>query len=69
MLARDIDKFAFREGSDHWPLHEAGIPAVTVFSANYRAMNGPLDTVDKVDVGTLRNVAHAVYRMVRRLAE
>ncbi|MHC4957359.1 MAG: M28 family peptidase [Planctomycetota bacterium] len=67
-LGRDIDKFAFREGSDHWPLHKAGAPAVTVYSASYSTMNTPLDTVDTVDVGALRGTARAVYRTVRTLA-
>jgi len=65
---RDIDRFAFREGSDHWPLHRIGVPAVTVFSADYRAMNTAGDTVDRVDVGQLRRVALAVLQMARELA-
>ncbi|MFQ5634459.1 MAG: M28 family metallopeptidase [Gammaproteobacteria bacterium] len=67
-LGRDIDRFAYPEGSDHWPLHRAGIPAVSVFSADYRAMNTPRDTLDKVDVAHLRKLARVVYRMVRELA-
>jgi len=67
-LGRDIDEFAYREGSDHWPLHEKDIPAVTVYCANYRTMNGLEDTLDKVDVGTVRKVAHTVYRFVLDLA-
>jgi Zn-dependent M28 family amino/carboxypeptidase len=68
-LGRDIDRFAFPRGSDHWPLHEAGIPAITLFGTDYRAMNGPADTLDKVDVGMLRMVARAVYRSIRELAK
>jgi len=68
-VGRDIDKFAFPRGSDHWPLHEAGIPAITLFGTDYRGMNGPLDTLDKVDVGMLRKVARAVYRSVRELTK
>ena len=68
-LQRDIDKFAFEKGSDHWPLHKAGIPAVTVWSADYREMNTPQDTLDKVDIATVREIAHSVYRMVRDLAK
>jgi len=68
-LGRDIDKFAYRLGSDHWPLHEAGVPAITLFGTDYRAMNTLADTRDKVDVGMLRDVAKAVYRTVRELAK
>jgi len=68
-VGRDIDKFAFPRGSDHWPLHEAGIPAVTLFGTDYRGMNGPLDTLDKVDVGMLRKTARAVYRSIRELTK
>ena len=60
-----IDRFAFEHGSDHWPLHQAGIPAVTVFSADYRAMNTAGDTLPRVDVGHLRELGKVVYRMVR----
>jgi hypothetical protein len=68
-LGRDIDKFAYPYGSDHWPLHEAGVPAVTLYGTDYRAMNSARDTLDKVDVSMLRRVARAVYRTVRELAE
>ncbi len=67
-LGKDIDRFAYRHGSDHWSLHRIGVPAVTVYSANYRAMNTPLDTIELVDVGTLREIANAVYKTVRKLA-
>ena len=67
-LGRDIDKFAYREGSDHWPLHQAGIPAVTVYCADYRAMNTLLDSSELVDMELVRETARLVYRMVRELA-
>ena len=65
---KDIDRFAFEHGSDHWPLHQAGIAAVTVFSADYRAMNTLDDRLARVDVAHLRELAKVVYRMVRGLA-
>jgi len=67
-LGRDIDRFAFKEGSDHWPLHEAGIPAVSIFAADYRAMNTLRDKTERVDMATLRRIANTVYRTVRDLA-
>ncbi|MEM8885577.1 MAG: M28 family peptidase [Planctomycetota bacterium] len=68
-VGRDIDKFAYRLGSDHWPFHEAGVPAISIFGTNYRTMNTPADTLDRVDVGMLREVARVVYRSVRELAK
>ncbi len=68
VLGKDIDAYAFRQGSDHWPLHESGIPAVTVYNAHYRTMNTARDTLERIDVGNVRRVASAVYRTVRRLA-
>lgn len=68
-LGKEIDRFAFEEGSDHWPLHRAGIPAVTVFSCDYRSMNTLRDTLDRVEIAEVRRIAQAVYRMVRGLAE
>jgi hypothetical protein len=68
VLGPNVDESAYAGSSDHWPLHLAGIPAVTIFSADPRAMDGPLDTVDLVDVDTMRRVARVVYRMVRDLA-
>ena len=67
-IGRDIDKFAFPFGSDHWPLHERGIPAVSIWSANYRSMNTAADTLDRVDIGTLRKLVNIAHRMVLDLA-
>ncbi|MHC4548978.1 MAG: M28 family peptidase [Planctomycetota bacterium] len=69
VLGRDRDRFAPAGSSfDHWPLHQVGVPAVTLFSAHRGAVRGPLDTVDLVDVEMMRRVAKVVYRMVRDLA-
>lgn len=67
-LARDIDRFAFERGSDHWPLHSIGVPAVTVFNADYRAMNTARDTVAAIDAELQRATARAVLALVRDLA-
>ena len=68
-LGRDIDRFAYARGSDHWPLHEVGVPAVTLYGTNYRAMNTAGDTLARVDVGMLERVARALYRSVRQAAK
>jgi len=67
-LGRDIDKYAHAHGSDHWPLFKAGVPAVSVFSADYRAMNSLRDNRAHVDIGVLRETVAVVYRMVKELA-
>jgi aminopeptidase N len=58
-VGRDIDKFAFAWGSDHYSFHRAGIPAVDFFSAEYRIMHTPSDTADTVDPGKTVRVARA----------
>jgi len=67
-LGRDIDRFAFERGSDHWPLHRIGVPAVTVFSADYRAMNTSRDTIAAIDAELVRATARAALAFVRSLA-
>jgi hypothetical protein len=57
---KDIDRFAFREGSDHWPFHAAGIPAIDLWSSDYRIMNTAADTPEKVDPAKLERLARAV---------
>ncbi len=56
---RDIDKFAFAWGSDHYSFHRAGIPAVDFFSAEYRTMHTPADTPDTVDPAKVGRIARA----------
>ncbi len=66
-LGRDIDKFAYPLGSDHWPLHQIGVPAVSVFAADYRAMNTSADALGKIDIPTWRRITQVVARTVRHL--
>jgi aminopeptidase N len=66
-VGRDIDAFAFREGSDHWPFHQAGVPAVTFWASDYGVMNEPTDDPQAVDpVGVVR-VARSVRALLLRL--
>ena len=55
----DIDRFAFAHGSDHYALHEAGIPAIDLFSAEYRLMHTPGDVLATVDGRKLASLARA----------
>jgi len=56
---RDIDKFAFAWGSDHYSFHRAGVPSVDLFSAEYRIMDTTADTPDTVDPGKVVRIARA----------
>ncbi|MHC4471937.1 MAG: M20/M25/M40 family metallo-hydrolase [Planctomycetota bacterium] len=67
-IGKDIDRFAFRHGSDHWPFHEAGVPAIDLFSGAYRRMNTKADTVDLVDARKVARIARATARLVLDLA-
>jgi hypothetical protein len=67
-VGRDIDAFAYDEGSDHWPFHEAGIPAITLYASDYATMDTPADTPDKVDPVGVARLAKALRRLVVRLA-
>jgi Zn-dependent M28 family amino/carboxypeptidase len=65
---RDIDRFAFAWGSDHYALHAAGIPAIDLFSAEYRTMHTPEDTTDTVDPDKLVRLARAAAALALSLS-
>jgi hypothetical protein len=56
---RDIDNRAFAWGSDHYSFHRAGIPAVDLFSAEYRTMHTPADSPETVDPAKVARIARA----------
>jgi Tol biopolymer transport system component len=58
-IGKDIDRFAFRMGSDHWSFHEAGVPSIDLFSGVYRRMNTAEDRPDLVDPAKVARVASA----------
>ena len=62
-VGRDIDKFAFRMGSDHWSFHLAGVPSIDLFSGQYRRMNTTDDAAGLVDAGKVARVASALALM------
>jgi hypothetical protein len=65
---RNIDPFAYERGSDHFPFHERGIPALDFFAGHYRRMNSERDTVDQVDPHHLHRMAQLAYLAILRLA-
>jgi hypothetical protein len=63
----DIDRYAYAHGSDHWPFHEAGIPAITVWASDYAVMNTADDVPEKVEPEGVAKIAEAVARLVLEL--
>ena len=54
-----IDRFAFAWGSDHYAFHRAGIPAVDLFSMEYRMMHTAEDVPERVSGEKVAAVARA----------
>lgn len=59
---RDIDRHAFKEGSDHYSFHEAGIPCIDIFSSDYRMLDRPGDEPSKIDLQKIRDIGRLLYR-------
>ncbi len=56
--------FTFRHGSDHWPLHEAGVPSILVTCSRFPGGDTPDDTADLCSPAKLRQVAEGVLAAV-----
>ncbi len=59
-IGRDIDRFAFAHGSDHWPFHEAGVPAVSLWASDYAIMNRPDDRPEDVEAAGIVRLGAAL---------
>lgn len=57
---REIDRYAFAHGSDHWSFHERGIPAVDLWSGDYGVMHSARDTAEGVDAAKAARVGRAL---------
>lgn len=66
-VGRDIDKYAYAQGSDHWPFHETGVPAITYWASDYAVMNTDADNPDKVDPVGVSRLSVAVRALLARL--
>ncbi len=64
-LGKDIDAFAYDHGSDHWPFHLEGIPAVTLWATDYAVMNAAGDTPEKVEPAGVARLAASLVRLLR----
>lgn len=56
--------FTFRHGSDHWPLHEAGIPSILVTCSSFPERDTPDDRADLCSPAKARRVAEGVLAAV-----
>ena len=58
---RDIDRFAFAFGSDHYPFHQMGIPSLNYFASDYRTLHTFQDQPEAVDFEKLTDVTKLIY--------
>ena len=67
-LGRDIDAYAFDYGSDYYPFHLAGVPAIGFFAANYRALHRSADNIEALDPAALERASRLAAMTVWALA-
>ena len=65
-MGKDIDRFAFPHGSDHWPFHEAGIPSISLWASDYKIMNTAADTPGHVEPEGIAKIVDALLRVLVR---
>ncbi len=63
----NIDKYAFEYGSDHYPFHLKGVPAIDIFSTNYRELHKITDVWPRVDGEKVAKIANVVYKSMFEL--
>ncbi len=57
----NIDRSAFAYGSDHYPFHQVGVPAVEYFASDEQKLHAQKDTFDSVDFEKLAAITRLVY--------
>jgi Zn-dependent M28 family amino/carboxypeptidase len=62
-------EFTFRNGSDHWPLHAAGIPSILLTCSRFDEQDTPGDAAALLSSEKLRRMAVAAYWTVRQATE
>jgi Zn-dependent M28 family amino/carboxypeptidase len=67
-LGRDIDAYAFDDGSDYYPFHLAGVTSVGFFAANYRMLHRSSDSIESLDPAALELAARLAAITIRALA-
>jgi aminopeptidase N len=58
---RNIDVYSFEFGSDHYPFHQKGIPAIDFFASDYKRMHTFRDNMESIDFEKLADVAKLIY--------
>lgn len=58
---KNIDRYAFAFGSDHYPFHQAGIPSLDYFASDYKKIHTFRDNMESIDVEKLAAVTRLVY--------
>jgi hypothetical protein len=58
---KNIDQYSFEFGSDHYPFHQKGIPALDFFASDYKKMHTSRDRLESIDFEKLAGVAKLIY--------
>ncbi|MEW6374485.1 MAG: M20/M25/M40 family metallo-hydrolase, partial [Thermodesulfobacteriota bacterium] len=58
---RNIDPYAFTFGSDHFPFHQRGIPALDYFASDYKKLHTLRDHPESIDFEKLADVTRLIY--------
>jgi Zn-dependent M28 family amino/carboxypeptidase len=61
---RDIDRYAFTFGSDHYPFHQRGIPSLDYFASDYKKLHTLRDNLKAIDFDYLAKVTRLIYLTV-----
>jgi len=67
VLRSDIE-FAFKHGSDHWPFHAAGVPALLLTTSRYPEYHTRQDLPELVSRDMVERVTRLVTDLARDLA-
>jgi hypothetical protein len=58
---RNIDQYSFEFGSDHYPFHQKGIPALDFFASDYKKMHTFRDRLESINFEKLTDVTKLIY--------
>jgi hypothetical protein len=58
---KNIDQHSFEFGSDHYPFHQKGIPALDFFASDYKKIHTYRDNLESIDFEKLADVTKLIY--------
>jgi Zn-dependent M28 family amino/carboxypeptidase len=58
---KNVDQYSFEFGSDHYPFHQKGIPAIDFFASDYKKIHTSRDNIESIDFEKLADVAKLIY--------